>query len=53
MDAVGASYFEGKIELWADLSLFFGGPLQEQYKSSLYFFGRKNTNYSKSRHIIS
>ena len=41
MDAVGASYFEGKIELWADLSLFFGGPLQEQYKSSLYFFWKE------------
>jgi len=52
MDAASASSSKGTIELWADLALFFGGPLQEQIIKSLCFVERKNINDNKSRHII-
>jgi hypothetical protein len=52
MDAAGASSSKGTIELLTDLAFFFGGPLQEQYMSSLYLLENKNPNDSKSRHII-
>jgi hypothetical protein len=41
MDAADASSSKGTIELWVDLALFFGGPLQEQTIKSLCFVERK------------
>jgi hypothetical protein len=44
MDAADALSSKGTIELWVDLALFFGGPLQEQTIKSLCFVERKNIN---------